>query len=85
MNDDLIHCSPFKFNATCLVNEDLVSVLKDSWKVSDERSELSRASQFALNLKTIKDVSIDWSVKKKAQDQKDLVDIESLLAESFNK
>ena len=43
------------------------------------------ASQFALNLKTIKDVSIDWSVKKKAQDQKDLVDIESLLAEYFNK
>ena len=85
MNDDLKHCSPFKFNATWLVNDDLVSVLKDSWKVFDERFVLSPASQFALNLKTIKDVSIDWSVKKKTQDQKDLVDIKSLLVESCNK
>ena len=67
------------------MNEDLVSVLKYSWNVFDERSLLSPASQFALNIKTIKDFSIDWLVKKKAQDQKDIVDIELLLAESFNK
>ena len=85
LNDDLRHRSPFKFNASWLVNEDLVSDLNDSWKFFDDTSLLSPASQFALNLKTIKDISIRWSVKKKTQDQKDLVDIELLLAESFNK
>ena len=60
LNDDLRPRSPFKFNVNWLVNDDLVSVLKDSWKVFDERFELSPASQFAVNLKTIKDVSIDW-------------------------
>ena len=67
-NDDLRPRNPFKFNANWLVNDDLVSVLKDSWKVFDEISELSPSSQFAMNLKTIKYVSIDWLVKKKAQD-----------------
>ena len=40
-------------------------------------SEVSPASQFATNLKILKEVSIVWSVKKKSQDIKDLVDIES--------
>ena len=40
---------------------------------------------FASNLKKIKDVSISWSVAKKLQENKDLVDIETLLAESFHK
>ena len=38
-----------------------------------------------MNLKSIKDVSISWSVKKKAQDIEDLVDIEFLLTETLNK
>ena len=38
-----------------------------------------------MNLKSIKDVSISWSVKKKPQDNKDLVEIEFLLVESLNK
>ena len=85
LNDDIRPRIPFKFNANWLANDDLVSVLKDSWKVFDDRSELSPASQFDVNIKTIKYVSIAWSVKKKAQDLKDLVDIEFLLAEAFNK
>ena len=43
------------------------------------------AVHFATNLKHIKDVSILWFVKKKTQELKDLVDIELLLDESFNK
>ena len=35
--------------------------------------------KFAANLKIIKEVSITWSIKKKEQDNKDLVDIETLL------
>ena len=38
--------------------------------------EESLASQFAANLKTLKNVSINWLVKKKALDIMDLVDIE---------
>ena len=45
----------------------------------------SLASHFAANLKCVKDVSISWSVKKKEVDFKDLVEIEILLADFFNK
>ena len=40
-------------------------------------SEVSPTSQFVANFKRIKKLSIQWSLKKKAQDIKDLVDIES--------
>ena len=42
-------------------------------------------SHFVANLKIIKDVSISWLVKKIVQEIKDLVEIELLLVESFNK
>ena len=70
------HC-PFKFNACWLEHIELVELLKDSWVVFDALSEVSPASQFVANLKRIKDISIKLSLKKKAQDIKDLVDIES--------
>ena len=57
-------------------------LLKASWKVFDVNSGLSFATQFASNLKIIKEVSITWSIKKKEQDNKDLVDIEALLVTS---
>ena len=76
--------SPFKFNANWLVNDDFVSLLKASWKYFDVASSLSSTTQFAANIKTIKEVSISWSIKKKVQDNKDLVDIEALLVASFN-
>ena len=44
--------------------------------VFDTLYEVSTASQFAANLKTLKNVSINWSVKRKALDIMDLVDIE---------
>ena len=69
------HC-PFKFNACWLENIELVDLLKASWKVFDALSEVSPASQFGANLKKLKDVSTVWSVNKKAQDIKDLVNIE---------
>ena len=40
-------------------------LLKASWKVFDVNSGLSFATQFASNLKIIKEVSITWSTKKK--------------------
>ena len=51
----------------------------------DARSELSPASQFVENLKRIKEISIKWSLKKKAQDIKDLVDIESDLKRYYDR
>ena len=48
-------------------------------------TDVSPTVHFAANLKRIKDVSILWSIKKKTQEFKDLVDIKLLLAESFNK
>ena len=45
--------------------------------VFDALSEVSPASQFVTNLKRVKEISIEWSLKKKAQNIKDLVDIES--------
>ena len=83
-NKDVRPRSPFKFNANWLMNEDFVSLLKSSWNVYVDNLEVSPASHFAVNLKIIKDVSISWSVKKNAQEFKDLVEIELSLAESFN-
>ena len=45
------------------MNNDFVSLLKASWKVYVDNSEVSPASHVAANLKIIKDVSISWSVK----------------------
>ena len=77
-HDKKLH-TPFKFNPHWLVNEDLVNLLKNTWKVYEENSELPLASQFLANLKRIKNVSICWSVKRKEQDTKDLVEIAFLL------
>ena len=65
-------------------NDGLVTLLKSSWKGFDVSSGLSYATQVAMNLKIIKNVSITWSVKKKDQDNKDLVNIEALLVASFH-
>ena len=46
---------------------------------------ISPASNFADNLKHLKEVSISWSVKQKKHADKDLVEIEQLLVDSFNK
>ena len=85
MNKGLKDRSPFKFNAHWLTDENLVCLLKDTWVVYNDYLSESPASQFSTNLKRIKDVSIYWSVKKKERDIKDLVEIELLLEESFNK
>ena len=74
--------SPFKFNACWLANE-LVPLLKASWVVYEACSEVSPTSQFAVNLKRLKEVSICWSVKKNAQDIKDLVDIQFAMMENL--
>ena len=71
--------SPFKFNAHWLVNDDLVTLLKESWVVYSDNLHVSPASHFAANLKRVKDVSISWSVLKKEVEFKDLVEIEILL------
>ena len=46
---------------------------------------VSVVSHFVANLKIIKDFSISWSVKQKVQETKELVEIEGLIADSFNK
>ena len=61
------HC-PFKFNACWLENNELVDLLKGSWVIFDALSKISPASQFVVNLKRIKNISIQWSLKKKAED-----------------
>ena len=43
------------------------------------------AMHFAANLKRIKDITISWSVKRKVQDLKDLVEIEILPQEECTK
>ena len=53
--------------------------------VFDVLSKVSVASQFVVNLKRIKDLSIEWSLKKKAQDIKDLVDIENDMKRYFDR
>ena len=66
LNDDIRPRSPFKFNANWLANDGFVSLLKNSWKVFNGSLGLPSASQFAMNLKTIKEVSISWSLQKKS-------------------
>ena len=46
---------------------------------------VSSASHFVDNLKHLKEVPILWSVQKKSQEIKELVDIELLLVNSYNK
>ena len=77
--------SPFKFNAHWLLNEDFVDLLKASWIVYVDNILVSVVSHFVANLKIIKDVSISWSVKQKVQETKELVEIEGLIVDSFNK
>ena len=62
-----------------------VTLLKESWNVYVDNTEVLPAVHFATNLKCIKEVSISWYVNNKAQELWDLVDIELLLDESFNK
>ena len=66
LNSELKLRSPFKFNAHWLVNEDLVTLLKDAWDVYIDNPVVLLAIHFAANLKRIKDVSIIWSVKKRS-------------------
>ena len=68
--------SPFKFNADWLDHLDLVDALKSSWVRFNDRSTLSPEAQFCANLKRIKDISTKWSLSKKAQNIKDMADIE---------
>ena len=58
--------SPFKFNANWLSNGDFVELLKASWNVYIDNPLVFVASHFVANLKTIREVSIAWSVKQKA-------------------
>ena len=85
LNKDVRPHRPFKFNANSLMNEYFGSLLKSYWNVYVNNPKVSLASYFATNFKKIKDVSISWSVKKKTQENKDLVEIESVLVVSFNK
>ena len=85
LNKDSRPRSPFKLNASWLEDEDFVSLLKSSWTGFSDNLEISPATHFALNLKKIKDVSIPWLVAKKLQENKDLVDIESLMADFLHK
>ena len=75
LNQDLKPRSPFKFNAHWLLNEDFVSLLKDSWTVYVDNPLVTPALHFAANLKHNKEVSISWSIKRKAQEFKDLVEV----------
>ena len=77
--------TPFKFNPHWLEHEDLISLLKNTWKVYDENSALSPASQFNATLKMIKNEAICWFVKRKEHDTKDLVEIEGLLLDACTK
>ena len=81
-HDKILH-SPFKFNPHWLEHEDLVLLLKNTWKFFDNNSVLSSASQFSKNLKKIKNVSICWSVKRKYRDTKELIEIELLLGNAY--
>ena len=58
LGHDKISHSPFKFNSHWLEHEDLVLLLKNTWKMYDDNFVLSPASQFSANLKKIKNVSI---------------------------
>ena len=62
-----------------------VSLLKESSIAYVENQEVLPAVHFTSNLRRIKEVYISWSFKNKVQEFKDIVDIELLLVESFNK
>ena len=55
--DKKLH-TPFKFNPHWLDHEDLVSLLKNTWKVYDENFVLPPTAQFQANLKMIKNEAI---------------------------
>ena len=58
LNHDKNAHSPFNFNVHWLVNEDLVTLLKNSWCAYDDNPGVSPAMHFVSNLKQINDVSI---------------------------
>ena len=62
-----------------------VDLLKSTWKVYVDNPLISFESHFVDNIKHLKEVSISWSVKQKKHADKELVEIEQLLVDSFNK
>jgi hypothetical protein len=55
--------SPFKFNSSWLKEEEFINLVKELWIPlnQDERAVV----QFANNLKTLKQATIEWERKKK--------------------
>ena len=71
--------SPFKFSPHWLENDELVKNLKYTWVAYSDNLHDSLVSHFVSNLKSLKEVSILWSVKQKEIEFKELVEIEILL------
>ena len=77
--------SPFKFNPHWLENDELVKNLKYTWVAYSDNLHDSLVSHFVSNLKSLKEVSILWSVKQKEIEFKELVEIEILISAFANK
>ena len=57
--------NPFKFNSSCLENEDLVIFIKTKCKPFEATLVGSAIPQFALNLKSVERATISWANDKR--------------------
>jgi hypothetical protein len=57
--------SPFKYNPSWILEEDFVSLIKETWIPFDESRAESTSIQFVENLKKTKSTAVSWAHEKK--------------------
>ena len=68
--------SPFKFNSTCLLDQDFNYLVNGMWRPWDSESHLGAFEQFATNLISLKLPKISRAHNKRLKDEDDLVKVE---------
>jgi len=64
--------SPFKFNATWLLDESFRELVHTHWKPFDPNLGTSAGVHFAENVKKIKSLTIPWAKEKRQREEREL-------------
>jgi hypothetical protein len=76
---------PFKFNATWVNDQDFTLLIKQSWNYMSQWTDSSTIQLLCSKLKSLKRTVIHWQRDKKVQLQSEMLQIDSKIAEIFDK
>jgi hypothetical protein len=74
----------FKFNSTWLNEEGFISLVKELWIPFEENPSVPIGVQFSANIKRVKKETMEWAYQKRQRDEKELIDIESILQTAYD-